>query len=457
MAFENEFGFSDNSLSGAQRLLKDKKISAVNKLSAVSYQGESGGSLSPALKSVNEEESLGNSSISKIIENSHDLSPSDFLYTKGFGRMPTNRLVLLRRFPFPIHDIMPPVPPLAKAVTYIDKGVEFIPSISLELPWEEISGSEAAGFDQSGGGGIPGAGSVTKQLDYESLSTLLSSSGINLKNNLPRDPSERLGGTKVLKSFNWIGAGVSSNVSFEYTFEYKMKYIDGVDPKLALLDLLANILILTYDKIRFFTFEDSGRFIWEDEDFSNKYTLEAISKQLKNAGSSAAEAIGNRFREMLDGGSTLSDVSISDLVDGAVGSLDNFKFGRNAMKKLFQIYVAMSGAPTGSWHLTVGNPLNPIISWGNLIVTNTEIQLTNSLGDSDFPDGFTATISLSPGRDIDRDELFSKFNVNRGGLYIPPSSTGDVNQAWTGSSNNKPVRPNSVNDSLNTLYNLSDD
>ena len=45
----------------------------------------------------------------------------------------------------------------------------------------------------------------------------------------------------------------------------------------------------------------------------------------------------------------------------------------------------ISGEPTGNWHVTVGNPLNPIVMMGNMICDNATMTLGAGLGYDDFP------------------------------------------------------------------------
>lgn len=67
----------------------------------------------------------------------------------------------------------------------------------------------------------------------------------------------------------------------------------------------------------------------------------------------------------------------------------------------------LSPAPIGFWHLTIGNPKRPIMSLGNMIITNTTIEHCGPLGIDDFPTGLKVTVELDRGkprdlRDIER-------------------------------------------------------
>lgn len=81
------------------------------------------------------------------------------------------------------------------------------------------------------------------------------------------------------------------------------------------------------------------------------------------------------------------------------------------MKALF------TGQPVGDWHLTIGNPMNPIAMIGNLICDNVEVQFGDELGPDDFPLEFTVTISLKHGMPRDRDSIEAMFNRGAGRIY----------------------------------------
>jgi hypothetical protein len=73
----------------------------------------------------------------------------------------------------------------------------------------------------------------------------------------------------------------------------------------------------------------------------------------------------------------------------------------------------LSPAPIGFWHVTIGNPKRPIMSIGNMIITNCEISHTGPLGIDDFPTGLKVTVTLTRGkpRDIrDIEKLYMQGN-----------------------------------------------
>jgi hypothetical protein len=92
------------------------------------------------------------------------------------------------------------------------------------------------------------------------------------------------------------------------------------------------------------------------------------------------------------------------------------------------VMALLTGDPTGQWHVTIGNPLNPIAVIGNLACTNTSVNFEGAMGVQDFPEKMVVTVTLKPGRPRDKAEIESMFNSGRGRFYIQPNDgTADVN------------------------------
>ena len=85
---------------------------------------------------------------------------------------------------------------------------------------------------------------------------------------------------------------------------------------------------------------------------------------------------------------------------------------------LTSAHALLTGDPVGDWHLTIGNPLNPIAMIGNLIVEDAEYEFSNELGPDDFPISFKCTVHLKHGMGRDKDAAESMFNRGAGRIYI---------------------------------------
>ena len=83
----------------------------------------------------------------------------------------------------------------------------------------------------------------------------------------------------------------------------------------------------------------------------------------------------------------------------------------------------LSGEPTGFWHLTIGNPINPIMCIGNLICTGVDFSFpTDSLSYGDFPTKLQVKVKLKPGQPKDRAGIEMMFNMGKQRIYYAPKT-----------------------------------
>ena len=97
----------------------------------------------------------------------------------------------------------------------------------------------------------------------------------------------------------------------------------------------------------------------------------------------------------------------------ALGILKN-KLGRPAMYAMDSL---LKGDNVGLWHVTIGNPKNPIAVMGNLILTNASIQHSGPLGLDDFPTEIKVTCTLKHARSRDAVEIGRMYTKGTNGIY----------------------------------------
>lgn len=108
------------------------------------------------------------------------------------------------------------------------------------------------------------------------------------------------------------------------------------------------------------------------------------------------------------------------------------------------------GEPVGEWHLTVGNPLNPIMVIGNLIVSKMDVQFSDELGPDDFPEEMTVSYTIMHGMARDKGGIQSMFNRGMGKIYDLPdyvqtsSEMETVVDKFTGVNNEQIRKPDMV-------------
>ena len=93
---------------------------------------------------------------------------------------------------------------------------------------------------------------------------------------------------------------------------------------------------------------------------------------------------------------------------------------QTAMPSISGMKALLTGDPVGNWHMTVGNPLNPIMVVANLICTNMQIEMDDELGPDDFPVNLKVTYTIEHGMPRDKAAIQSMFNRGAGKIYKLP-------------------------------------
>jgi hypothetical protein len=96
----------------------------------------------------------------------------------------------------------------------------------------------------------------------------------------------------------------------------------------------------------------------------------------------------------------------------------------------------LTGAPTGEWHLQVGNPFAPMMMIGNIWCTSADFEFNDELSIDDFPTELKVSCNLKHGRERDASDIQSIFNGGGGRIYYPYDKAEiNVNESYnTGNS-----------------------
>ena len=389
-----------------------------------------------------------NPSAKTIIEETGKLTGSpgyqyryeDFIYTKYYGKIPNNQLLTLRRFAFPVTDnIIRPVqfnadgkpfknlqPALAQAVTFMGEkpgnNMKEILKFSVGFKWKtatsELQTINSQPRDRGKVGGfidsMPFSQNIQGGLAGESASQtkIRKEQGAGYDPVKQTYPNHEFSPLNIIKSVEMREAGLNFSQEFSLKFQYDLKGIPGVSPKLAFLDVLANLLVLTYNEAPFWggavRYTGGGK---KGKPFGDLKKLQSgdIKGFMGSVVKDLSKSITKGVKDIMKGGDSkiLNNIlggAMMDLLGGPQGGTVAAAF--------------LTGDPTGSWHLTVGNPLNPIAVIGNLACTSTEFEFDGPLGYEDFPTSLAITIKLKPAMPRDKGAIESMFNAGRGRLYL---------------------------------------
>jgi hypothetical protein len=445
-----------------------RPYSLFNKYSLVNFRGtpmtSTGSKVEGQTKFFNkiDPKTLINPTASKIIEMTdtsggagYRYQYSDFALTKYFGKIPNNMMITLRRFSFPSPDdiISPkgltgdnvPQPDIARAVTWLGEAtgnkLEDIMKFSHGYNWkkaeaavQEIQSRRGA---QSGTAGsfinnnkiLKAAGNAASGRSAAEQSRL-DNGGAGYDSFKETYPNHVFGPLNVIKEVLVRESGLNFDQEFKLKFEYELRDLGGANPKILMLDQLSNILALTYNNAPFWggatryigdgsvarPLGDIGKLRNGDAAGFMKSIISDLTG--KNSGNPMDDIVAGA-KDFIKGGGV--GKTLNNLLGGSMMKMFNSPQGGMAVNSL------LTGDPTGQWHVTIGNPLNPIAVIGNLACTDTSVSFEGPMGVQDFPERLVVEVTLKPARPRDKAEIESMFNAGRGRFYIQPDGEKDIN------------------------------
>ena len=258
------------------------------------------------------------------------------------------------------------------------------------------------------------------------------------------------------------------NQDITLTFKYVLRSYANINPKSAFLDLLGNIQVVTYRRGSFWggetkiygpqgnnniykrgnafidkafdklggiwtmitngTFdinqiqgwlsnilEGAGKIISNAVDTSSGLMKQATGNENeqtpneKNAAKEFKENAKNNLRK-------IENLNAQYHWTDAIKGMFKNQLGRPA---LYAFNSLLSGEEVGPWHLTIGNPRNPIMSIGNLILMDSSIEHSGPLGLDDFPTELKLTVTLKHGRPRDSVEIQKMYTKGNAAIYRP--------------------------------------
>lgn len=373
---------------------------------------------------------------------------SDFIQCEHYGQISNSYMLTLRRFPYPIADdiINPkqigpdgkPVdasqPDLARAITWMSPGLgndlKEILKFNHKLNWKEVESSiqEVQGNAQKRGklGAMIDGNPLFQAIEngangYTAEQTAVANDkGAGFDPLKETYPNAVFGPLNVIKKILAREQGLEFEQEFKLTFHYDLRGFRNTSPKVAFMDTMANILALTYNNAPFWggavRYTGSGSLGKPFGDYdklrSGDYAgfLGSVATQLK-------DTLSNGFNDIsaaLKSGNLGDSKILDNIIGGGLMKLMNGPQGGQVVNSL------LTGDPTGQWHLTIGNPMNPIAMIGNLACTDSAVSFEGPLGYEDFPSKMKVEITLKPARMRDKGEIESMFNAGRGRMYLQP-------------------------------------
>lgn len=470
------------------------------------------------------------SSVRKSILGNARYKYADFMYCKDLGKISNNHMITLRKFAIPVgdnifrstvaktagegkDDPMSSIGDVGRMITWFDTDdnkLSDIMSYEYEASWKKLDAKIQQLDSQEDDEGRGIAGKIINNLspgyNLQSahginsgglLGQLMNSMGIgantheyqhndvalgrNYDNNKVYTPRDTIQDTHIYEG------KLTFKHEFTLNFSYKLRAYDNINPKSAFLDLLGNILTVTYRKGTFWGgksevlgakpnkagwqkynnvlkgLSDAGGDLWKNIFHLEGANTDGLLSGLSQFGSSlldivkgaemdiggTASSAMQTAKDFLSGNITADEVmgkvktsvqagaqKAADLNLGQVmmGSIKN-KLGRPA---LYAFDSLLTGAKVGLWHVTIGNPKNPIATFGNLIMTNAKITHSGPLGFDDFPTDLHVSVTLKHAMSRDATEISKMYTKGQNGIYFSlcsPFNTIEFNDGEKARSN----------------------
>ena len=386
----------------------------------------------------------------------------DFVQTEHYGQISNEFLITLRRFAQPIgDDIRNTVgvddkgkefdqsePDLARAITWLSPALgndmKEILSFGTGFGWEEIT-ADVQDLNTADAGSR--RGSIGAMIEGNSFAkgveagingySAAQSDRIHTKGH-GFDPLAQTYPNHVYGPYNAIKSVLARNKDglkfeneFTLNFYYDLRGFDNTSPKVVFMDVLSNLLAITYNNAPFWggatrytgtgsTGKPFGDF---DKLKSGDYAgyLSSITTQLKSSLGAGFDDLGKAASGLLNG-KGLNAIGDSKILDNLIGGSLMKQLGSPSGGDIIRAF--LTGDPTGQWHLTIGNPMNPMLVCGNLACESAKFEFEGPLSYEGFPSKLKMTVALKPGRPRDKAEIESMFNAGRGRMYLQPEVEG---------------------------------
>lgn len=386
---------------------------------------------------------------------------SDFMFCKHLGKVSNNYLVTLRRFPLPVDDYINTqgendesrnimqsqnASAIGCMVTWMGVSGNSLNNIlkySYKMPFKDAQASEQqqrnADENQTMLNGIFSIFDPNYRSAYmdgragEAANGVFKSIGINTDGFQPpykgeeywsfRDQNKVYGPIDSIRNtYVRSDDGLTFDHKVSLTFEYELRSYNGINPRQAMLDLISNILNVTYTTGTFWGGGYKSTGAHQSNIFANLSVFKCKGgfTDFVDAFADDLSTVGKKVGDNLGFGSD----SVKDVIKNVFKQLNSIggmlmggmlnKLGRPQKQRFNAL---LSPAPIGFWHVTIGNPKHPIMSIGNMVITNCSIEHDGPLGLDDFPTGLKVTVDLERGKPRDLRDIEKLYMQGNDRIY----------------------------------------
>jgi hypothetical protein len=392
----------------------------------------------------------------------------DFAYCRDYGVYPNNRLIICRRFPAPVTDDLTfnengaHVRPISTLVTWFD---DQSPPLEFNFgeEWDESGASFKELLNEVGkdlgmksiqlGDTLYGASNLiplpgaSEGLQRQLLGALGFIKEKDIQSIIPSGTPNLIKESKKRKTIkeDYTGSSLKGSFTIKVKCSWEQKFIAGIDPTLVYYDILQTILAFGGSEAVFYLGKKSslGKLDTVLQDYlkpggAAKF-VKKILTSFKDALLKLQKKITEAIKEAIDSSSGEQNQSqgfLSGFVDQVTGlfrpspaaieaqantnaavsatlTIIN-SFAETVIKKYrvqaLGIVTSLTGLPATPWHVTIGNPLRPFFSSGDMLTTDVQVSLGPQLSFNDLPSYIEATFTLVNQRNVGIDEIMTKLS-----------------------------------------------
>jgi len=244
------------------------------------------------------------------------------------------------------------------------------------------------------------------------------------------------------------GSGLIGKFNIKVKCAWEQKFISGVDPTIIYYEILQTILSFGGSQAVFYLGKKSnltglGKFL---DEFSRPGGAIAKIKQLVQAFKEELDKVVGQIKseitKLFNGENPAKDEEVDpenqqavddakkkadeanqkaekerqDQLNAATAVVDKIVQGLvDSLVKKYRVRVlgivsALTGAPSTPWHVTIGNPLRPILSSGDMECSEVQVNLGPQLSFNDLPSYIECEFTLKSARNLGIDEIMEKLN-----------------------------------------------
>ena len=395
---------------------------------------------------------ISTTNILKVLDGypSMKLKSSDFVYAHDYGVYPNNRLIVCRRFPSPVKDDLTSVS-IEPSVTLLSWFGEDQSPIEFDFgekwkPTNETLKEVLNDFgrdigikavESAGLGGrllrlgdavpLPGITEVLQRQVLEKLG-IIGPGGSKLPAgdpNLIMESSRR-----ETVSVENPGSGLTGKIRVKVTCKWEQKFISGVDPTFIYYDILRTILSFGGSNATFYL--GASKVASGVEEFLDRLSTDPFGL-IKDFISNISEVLKKfieKVKKFVEGGKVEDEVEddnqLNPLDANESSGFNSFIGDIESVTRSITSFVAykykirimgimnyLTGSPSGPWHVTIGNPMRPILSSGDMITQNVTVKLGPTLSFNDLPSTIECNFELESGRNLGIGEIFGKLSCGQ--------------------------------------------